>query len=75
MNVLVRVEPDLCRHHQHERVAERSHGLHADGLALEIVNSVNGFVCEQFEAADMYPRQQGNRVAGSICLRKFAAYA
>jgi len=57
VDIAGRVKPDIGRHRRRIHVLARAQALHTDTLALQIGNTAHAFVAEQFEAADMHPRQ------------------
>jgi hypothetical protein len=62
VDILGRIEPHIGCHRGRVYVLARAKALHADALPL-IGNAADTFVSEQFEAADMHPRQQSDRRA------------
>src|SRR6266436_6879106 len=54
------VEPDMGGHDRHEEVRTRSQGFHPDPLAFEVGQGANGFIRDQFKAADMRASQYGD---------------
>src|SRR5215469_1539 len=60
VDILCRLEPNIGRHRSRIHVLARSQALHAHALAFKVRNAADAFVSKQFEAADMYPRQQGD---------------
>ena len=64
MDVLARVEPELCRQKGQQNMRVRTEGLDADALPLEVCDATDAGLGEQLVAAGMNAGEQGNGCAG-----------
>ena len=64
LNILGRIEPDMGGDDAQENVLAGADTLHADVLTLEIGDATDAVSSKDFEAPDVLPAHDRDRVAG-----------
>jgi hypothetical protein len=68
MDIAERIEADMGRHQDQERVLIDPGSFHADALAFQVGEAADFVLCEQLPTTDMYASQHRSRPAVIDCL-------